>query len=93
MQLRLLLITLIMSHTAYAAPFCPWQVSGNERYINLTVVQTLEISDEELRITFGGGNLGSGHEIKLAIKNRAEGLKILQEMKETARRCDAPARN
>ncbi|AMC35732.1 hypothetical protein [Janthinobacterium sp. B9-8] len=88
----LIIATLFFSHAALAAPFCLWPVPGSEtkRFINLTVVQTIDISHEELRIAFDGGNLGSGHEIKLAIKNQAEGLKILQEMHETARRCDQP---
>ncbi|STR46023.1 hypothetical protein [Iodobacter fluviatilis] len=90
---RLLMITALLSNGVFAAPFCPWPVPGSEtkRFINLTVVQTIEITDEELRIAFGGGNLGSGHEIKLSIKNRADGLKTLQEMSDTARRCDQPS--
>ncbi|AZN37616.1 hypothetical protein [Iodobacter ciconiae] len=91
MKQPLMIITaLLLSHSCFAAPFCPWPVPGNEtkRFINLTVVQTIDIGNEELRIAFGGGNLGSGHEIKLAIKSHAEGLKTLQEMTETARRCD-----
>jgi hypothetical protein len=93
MKRCLVLITLFFSQAALAAPFCPWPVPNSEtkRFINLTVVQIVDINDEELRIAFGGGNLGNGHEIKLAIKTRAEGLKILQEMSEAARRCDQPS--
>lgn len=93
MLLRFMLSTLLFSHAAIAAPFCPWPVPGTEtrHFINLTVVQTIDISDTEFRIAFGGGNLGSGHEIKLALKQRADGLKILQDMGETARLCDHPA--
>ncbi|WP_293932812.1 hypothetical protein [Iodobacter sp.] len=92
MQPRFLLITLLLNQAALAAPFCPWPVPGSDgkRFINLTVVQTIDISDEEIKVAFGGGNLGSGHEIKTAIKNRAEGQKILQEMSDAARRCDLP---
>lgn len=93
MLLRFMLSTLLFSHAAIAAPFCPWPVPGTEtrHFINLTVVQTIDISDSEFRIAFGGGNLGSGHEIKLAIKQRADGQKILQDMSDTARLCDQPA--
>ncbi|QBC44169.1 hypothetical protein C1H71_11925 [Iodobacter fluviatilis] len=92
MQRRFMLISLILCQTALASPFCPWPVPGSDskRFINLTVVQTIDINDEEIKVAFGGGNLGSGHEIKTAIKNRAEGQKILQEMSEAARRCDLP---
>jgi hypothetical protein len=92
MKPSLIIAALLLSNTVLASPFCLWPVPGSEtkRFINLTVVQTIDITNEELRIAFGGGNLGSGHEIKLAIKNRAEGLKTLQEMSDTAHRCDQP---
>lgn len=91
--MRLLLLLLCCAGPAVAAPFCPWKVPGDakpERHINLTVVQYVELTDNELHIAYGGGNLGSGHDIRLSLKNRDEGQKLLQDMRDTARRCDQP---
>ncbi|QLG88630.1 hypothetical protein HQ393_10480 [Chitinibacter bivalviorum] len=88
----LLFLLLCSAHIASASPFCPWKLPGpdakNDRFINLTVVQFINQSDEELQISYGGGNLGSGHDIRIPTKNREEGTKILKSMLETAKQCD-----
>ncbi|WP_297573528.1 hypothetical protein [uncultured Deefgea sp.] len=75
----------------YAATFCPWKIpsdSKTERLINLTVVQFIDVNDEEVKIAFGGGNLGSGHDIRLATKNRDDGNQLIKSMQNAAKQCD-----
>ncbi|KAF0812725.1 hypothetical protein IGB42_02565 [Andreprevotia sp. IGB-42] len=89
--MRLLVLLFCCTGTVLAAPFCLWKPPGDakpERYLNLTVVQYVDYVDNELRVSYGGGNLGSGHEVKIAVKGREEALKILQDMRDSARRCD-----
>ncbi|XZG69447.1 hypothetical protein ACTSKR_12400 [Chitinibacteraceae bacterium HSL-7] len=79
------------THAAMAAPFCPWLVPGDgksERYVNLTVVQYIDVGDDAVRIAFGGGNLGSGHELNLPVKSRAEAHALLEKMQQASRQCD-----
>jgi hypothetical protein len=75
-----------------ASPFCLWKIPAgepkSERFINLTVVQFIQQSDEELQISYGGGNLGSGHDIRIPTKNREEGTKLLKNMLDSAKLCD-----
>jgi hypothetical protein len=75
-----------------ASPFCPWKIPSAEpkadRFINFTVVQSIEQSDEAILISYGGGNLGSGHELKIPTKSRDEGSKLMKSMLDTAKQCD-----
>ncbi|WP_027468715.1 hypothetical protein [Deefgea rivuli] len=90
-QIAIALSFILTATTSAAATFCPWKILGEakpERFINLTVVQYVDIADDELRVSFGGGNFGSGYDVKIAIKTREDGLKILKAMQETAKQCD-----
>jgi hypothetical protein len=83
-------LSLTASHS-FAATFCPWKVPSDaksERLINLTVVQFVDLSDEDVKIAFGGGNLGSGYDIRIQTKNREDGGKIIKSMQEAAKQCD-----
>ena len=74
-----------------AAPFCAWKIpleTKPERWINLTVVQYIDLGDEEVKISFGGGNLGSGYDAKIPVKSRDEAAKILKSMQDSAKLCE-----
>ena len=89
--LGLILPLSLTAASSFAATFCPWKAPAEvkpERFINLTVVQYVDLSDEEIRISFGGGNLGGGYEVKVATKNREDGMKILKSMQEASKQCD-----
>lgn len=58
-----------------------------QRLINLGIVQYLDVTDDSLRIYFGGGNLGSGHESRITVKNRAEAREWIARMHARAREC------
>ncbi len=82
-------LSLTASHS-FAATFCPWKVPSDaktERFINLTVVQFVDLGDEDVKIAFGGGNLGSGYDIRIQTKNRDDGSKIIKSMQDAAKLC------
>lgn len=74
-----------------SASFCLFELPGDgtvRRLINLGIVQYVELSRDELRIAYGGGNLGSGHEARLPLKTAEEGVALVRRMQQTARGCD-----
>lgn len=62
---------------------------GKRRYINLHIVQYVEVDKDELKIVYGGGALGAGYDIKLALKTPDEGKALLDELSRVARNCAA----
>lgn len=71
--------------------FCLFELpddgSGKRKYINLTIVQIVEVSREEFKIVYGGGALGSGYEARVSLKNAEEGRALLERMRKTAAEC------
>lgn len=63
---------------------------GTQRFINLGIVQYVDVRADEVRIYFGGGNLGSGHEARVPAKSRDEADAILARLRSTASRCTQP---
>ena len=63
---------------------------GTQRYINLGIVQYVDVRADEVRLYFGGGNLGSGHETRLPARSRDEADAILARLRSTASRCSQP---
>jgi len=71
--------------------FCLYELpavsSGKRRWINLAIVQYVETTRDELKIVFGGGNLGSGYEARFFISSPDEASGQLQKMMDRARSC------
>jgi hypothetical protein len=71
--------------------FCLFELpddgSGKRKYINLTIVQFVEVGKDELKIVYGGGALGSGYEAKVSLKSPEEGRTILERIRKTASEC------
>jgi len=65
----------------------PAENGGKRRWINLAIVQYVEATRDELRIVFGGGNLGSGYEAKYSVSSPDEASTQLQKMMDRARAC------
>lgn len=65
----------------------PAESSGKKRWINLAIVQYVEITRDEFKIVFGGGNLGSGYEARLSIASPDEASVQLQKMMDRAKAC------
>lgn len=71
--------------------FCLFQLpddgSGKQRYINLTIVQFIELGKDELKIVYGGGALGSGYETRVVLSSPEQGKALLDRMRKTAADC------
>lgn len=94
--LRSLLLAAVLSPVCSNAAegggsFCLFELpedgSGRLRYINLTIVQFVELSKDELKIVYGGGALGSGYEAKVPLKSLDEGKALLEHLRKTAAEC------
>lgn len=90
-----LLPLLLGSHICFAqdagsTAFCLFPLPAEnsmQRSINLGIVQYVELRPDEVRISYGGGNLGSGHEARIPIKNREEGDAVLARLRRSAAQC------
>lgn len=77
--------------TPGAVSFCPFALpaddGGRQRWINLAIVQFVETSANELKIVYGGGNLGAGHEVRIALPNADAVLAEFERMRDRAAAC------
>lgn len=76
--------------TKGSAAFCLYELpdeDGKRRWINLGMVQYLEFVRNELRIYYGGGSLGSGHEARLPITGLAQLEETLEKIRQVAANC------
>jgi len=70
--------------------FCLFELPGGGEkrlFINLTIVQYVELSRNEVKIAYGGGNFGSGHVARLPAKTPEERDALLARLQKTARDC------
>ena len=70
--------------------FCLFELptTGEKRvWINLGIVQYVEASAGEVKIVYGGGNLGSGHEARVPVKTYEESEELLRRLRQTAQNC------
>lgn len=89
---------LLAARTAVAQPvvpgstaFCLYEIpvdeAGKRRWINLGIVQYVEATRTELKISYGGGGFGSGHELKIAVAGMDEAAALLEKMRRVAAAC------
>ncbi len=83
--------TAAAGRAAGSITFClfelPGSANGTKRLINLIGVQYLELGSDQLRIFYGGGNLGAGYEARIALKGRDEGQDLIARMQKAAQEC------
>lgn len=76
-----------------SASFCLFEASSPQSdkriFLNLGIVQYVELRADEVRVYYGGGNLGSGHEFRMPVRSNEEALAYLQQMQATAASCAA----
>lgn len=76
-----------------SASFCLFEASlpqSDKRiFLNLGIVQYVELRADEVRVYYGGGNLGSGHEFRMPVRSDEEAQAYLQRMQATAANCAA----
>lgn len=98
MRILLLLAALLpalsaMAQDAGSSGFCLFALpaeNGSQRAINLGIVQYVDIRADEVRIYYGGGNLGSGYEARIPVKSRDEADAVLARLRRTAANCAKP---
>jgi len=89
---------LIGTRTAFAEPvipgstaFCLYEVplddTGKRRWINLGIVQYVEATHTEVKILYGAGAFGSGHEVRIAVASMEAALLVLEKMRRVAAAC------
>lgn len=61
------------------------------RWVNLGIVQYVEVRPENVVITYGGGNLGAGYEARIPVKTREEASAVLSRLRQSAEECARPA--
>ena len=71
--------------------FCLYRLpsddSGKQRWINLGVVQFVEVGRDEVKVIYGGGNLGSGYEARIPVTSAEAAHAQLERMREAAAAC------
>lgn len=73
--------------TAFCLYEIPVDEAGKRRWINLGIVQYVEASSAELKIFYGGGSFGAGHEVKIPISSKEEAAAIMEKLRKVAAAC------
>jgi hypothetical protein len=77
----------IPGSTAFCLYEIPVDDGGKRRWINLGIVQYVEATRSEVKIFYGAGGLGSGHEARIAVASMEEALLQLEKMRRVAAGC------
>ncbi|MDP1735791.1 MAG: hypothetical protein Q8L44_15660 [Sulfuritalea sp.] len=73
--------------TAFCLYEIPVDEAGKRRWINLGIVQYVEATRTELKISYGGGGFGSGHDVKIAVASMDEASAVLEKIRRVAAAC------
>ena len=73
--------------TSFCLYELPTEDNGRRRWINLGIVQYLELTRNEIIIAYGGGNLGSGHEARISVASPEAAQALLERLRRTAADC------
>ncbi|MGE5468724.1 MAG: hypothetical protein ACM3Y9_14985 [Ignavibacteria bacterium] len=73
--------------TAFCLVQVPSDDPAKQRWINLGIVQYVETTQNELRVVYGGGNFGAGHDLRLVYASPEEALAQLDRMRAAAAAC------
>ena len=77
----------IPGSTAFCLYEVPLDESGKRRWINLGIVQYVETTQTEVKIFYGAGSFGSGHEARIAVAGMEAALQVLEKMRRVAAAC------
>lgn len=70
--------------------FCLFEVPGEDgrrKWVNLGIVQYVELGRNDLRLYFGGGNFGGGYETRMTVASPADGLALIDRIRQAAAAC------
>lgn len=73
-----------------SSSFCLFELppDGDKRlWINLSLVQYIELRPAELRVDYGGGNFGSGQKLRVPVVSQDDGLAFIKRMQAAAASC------
>ena len=79
--------TFIPGTTAFCLYEVPLDESGKRRWINLGIVQYVEATQTEVKIFYGAGSFGSGHEARIPVTGMEAALQVLEKMRRVAAAC------
>lgn len=77
----------IPGSTAFCLYEVPLDDTGKRRWINLGIVQYVEATRTEVKISYGGGAFGSGYDARIAVNSMDEALAVLEKMRQVAATC------
>jgi hypothetical protein len=77
----------IPGSTAFCLYEVPVDETGKRRWINLGIVQYVEASRSEVKISYGGGSFGAGHDVRIPVNSMEEAAAILEKMRRVAAAC------
>jgi hypothetical protein len=80
-------VVAVTGSTAFCLFELPPEQEGKRRWLNLGIVQYVEFSHNQLKIYYGGGNLGSGHEAILPVSSPEQLQETLDRIRAAAAAC------
>lgn len=77
----------IPGSTAFCLYEVPIDDSGKRRWINLGIVQYVEATAREVRIVYGAGAFGAGHEARIPVEDDEKARAVLEKLRRVAAAC------
>jgi len=77
----------IPGSTAFCLYEVPTDETGKRRWINLGIVQYVDATRAEVKISYGGGAFGSGYDARIPVASMEEALAMLEKMRRVAAAC------
>lgn len=77
----------IAGSTAFCLYELPVDETGKRRWLNLGIVQYVEVTRSEVKISYGGGGFGSGHDARIPVASQEDALVLLEKMRRVAAAC------
>ncbi len=87
LSLPLLAQPVVPGSTAFCLYEVPVDDSAKRRWINLGIVQYVEITPKEVRLVYGGGAFGAGHDSKIPVASMEEAQTVLEKLRRIAAAC------
>lgn len=84
---RLAAQPVVPGSTAFCLYEVPAEDGGKRRWINLGIVQFVEATRSEVKISYGGGAFGSGHDARISVNSMEEALVVLEKLRRVAAAC------
>lgn len=77
----------IPGSTAFCLYEVPLDDTGKRRWINLGIVQYVEATAKDVKLVYGGGAFGAGHDSKIPVSSMEEAQAVLEKLRRVAAAC------